>query len=381
MKFNLTKTQLLSFIAILSVSASSASADRKWDDSNNPGNFDSNYIKDFNQLPLNGGLDSQSKRGWADSYWPKVRGSIADRWQVKGSKYKDDKSPSYYDLNRMSEAQINLLSPAEKFDLARGKLDFPIATDIRKSFKKKEKDWRGICNGWTHASLNIDEPNPIVYIDPASNRKIPFGSSDIKGLLAYYYSEMDDSGAKYIGKSCRSGSKFLFNFNGACSDVHPAALHIMMANELGLKHQGFAADRDPSIQVWNQPFVKFESRIDNIKTRDFSKKASEGTRKEVYITSILTYTNELYDGEGETADNVAPSYLPVLATQQYKTVEYQYVLELNHRDRIIGGEWISEIRPDLIWKQDFNLPKMVRDEDNKKDDWSLLNTLLKMATE
>lgn len=383
MKSQFAKVQFLSLITILSSSINTAYADRKWDDSNNPSNFDSSYIKDFNQLPLSGEMERESKRGWADSYWPKVRGSIADRWQVKGSNYKDDKSPSRSELNRMSESQIDLLSPAEKFDLARGKLEFPIAKEIRKTFKKKEKDWRGICHGWTHASLNIPEPNPVIYIDPTSQRKIPFGSSDIKGLLAYYYAEMDNSGASYIGKSCRKGSKFLFNINGACSDVHPAALHIMMANELGIKHQGFAADRDPSIQVWNQPFVKFESRIDNVKTKDLDKQATEGTRKEVYITSTLTYVNELYDSENpedENADHVAPSYLPVLATQKYKTVEYKYILELNSRDRIIGGEWISEMRPDLLWRQDFKLPTMARDEDNKKDDWTLLNTILKMAT-
>jgi hypothetical protein len=372
-------------ITLLSLSIlPSAHADRSWDDANSPSNFDASYIRDFNQLPLRGEMDQSGKRGWADSYWPKVKGSIANRWQVPGSNYKEDKSPSYFQLSRMSDTQIDLLSPAEKFDLARGKISFPIATKIRKDFKEKEKDWRGICNGWTHASLNYAEPNPIVYIEPNSKRKIPFGSSDIKALLAHFHANLDESGAKYIGRSCRPGSRFLLNFNGACSDVHPAALHIMMANEMGIRHQGFAADRDPSVQVWNQPFVKFESRIDDIKTRDLSKKATEGTRKEVYITSTLTYVNELYNTEDpllEDADHSAPSYTPVLATQKYRTIEYKYVLELNFRDRIIGGEWISDMRPDLIWKQDFKLPGLVRDEDNKKDDWSLLSELVKIATQ
>ena len=385
MILNFSKIQAFSFIALLTLPMHSALADRTWDDANSPDNFDSRYIKNFNNLPLTGEIDHSTKRGWADSYWPNVNGSIADRWQVKGSKFKEDHSPSYSELNNMSDSQIDLLSPAEKFDIARGKFSFPVATFIRKKTKDTDKDWRGICNGWTHSSLNYAEPNPIVYIDPTTKRKIPFGSGDIKGLLAYYHAKKDIySGAKFIGRSCRAGSRLFFNLNGACTDVHPASFHIMMANELGIKHQGFAADRDPSVQVWNQPFVKFQSRIDNIKTSDLSKKATDGTRKEVTVTSTLTYVNELYDSNNpmdETAEHVAPSYTPVLGTQKLKTIEYQYVLELDYNDRIIGGEWISDLRPDLIWKQEFKLPGVSIDENKDSDDWSLLAKLVKLATE
>ncbi len=364
---------------------SSAYADRTWDDANDPNQFDQDYVHEFFNLPLQGEVDYSGKRGWADSYWPLVRGSIAERWQIPGSNYKKETSPSAYQLiNHLSQEQINLLSPAEKFDIVRGKFSYPIATKIRKDYKEDEKDWRGLCNGWTHSSLNYPEPHPIVYISPKNTIAVPFGSSDIKGLLAFYHAKKDRSASKYIGRSCRTISRLLLNINGACTDVHPAAFHIMMANELGIKHRGFAADRDPSVQVWNQPFIRFESKIDNIKTRDLSKKATEGTRKEIYITSVLTYVNELYNSDipiEETSEHVAPSYEPVLLKQKTKTIEYQYVLELDVQDRIIGGEWISGLRPDLIWKQDFKLPGMTIDEDKKPDDWSMLIDIVKLATD
>jgi hypothetical protein len=363
---------------------STAFADRTWDEANNPDQFDSDYVHEFFRLPLKGEVEASGQRGWADSYWPLVRGSIAERWQVSGSNYKKETSPSLFQIaNRMSQEQINLLSPAEKFDIVRGKFSYPIATKIRKDYKEDEKDWRGLCNGWTHSSLNYPEPHPIVYISPNHSIAVPFGSSDIKGLLAFYHAKKDRSRSKYIGRSCRTISRLFLNINGACSDVHPAAFHILMANELGIKHRGFAADRDPSVQVWNQPFIRFESRIDNIKNADLSKKATEGTRKEVYITSVLTYVNELYDSDvptEETSEHVSPSYQPVLHQQKTRTIEYQYLLELDSRDRIIGGEWISGLRPDLIWKQDFQLPGMSFDEDKKPDDWSILTDIVKMAT-
>lgn len=373
---------LLSGLLLL---GSSALADRKWDDANNPDSFDPTYLHDFNELPLSGKMDPSGRRGWADSYWPKVRGYIADRWKSTPGKFKDEKSPSLFEIMNLSEEKIEKLSPAEKFDLARGRYDFPVSTRIRKEVKENEKDWRGLCNGWTHASLNYPEPNPVEFIDPRFGKKIRFGSSDLKGLLAYYHAKLDTSSARYIGRSCRPSTRFIFNLNGACSDVHPAAFHIMMANELGIRHQGFAADRDPSVQVWNQPFIQYESRIDQIKTRDISKRATEFTRKEVILTTTLTYVNELYDTENpleEGADHVAPSDLPVLGTplQKTRTIEYQYLLELDYADRIIGGEWISEMRPDLIWKQDFEIPGVVSVEKNKTEDWSLLNELIEMAT-
>ena len=385
MKLSLLFLSRLSIVTIALLSHSVAMADRRWDDANNPDNLDPNYNHQFNQLPLNGEVDHSGRRGWADSYWPLVRGSIAERWQVKGADYKKESSPSAFQIiNRMTIEQINLLSPAEKFDIVRGKFNYPIATQIRKDYKEDEKDWRGLCNGWTHSSLNYPEPKPIVFISPKNNIAVPFGSSDIKGLLAFYHAKKDHSRAKFIGRSCRTLSRILLNINGACTDVNPAAFHIMMANELGIKHRGFAADRDPSIQVWNQPFIKFESRIDNVKYYDLSKKASEETSKEIYVTSTLTYVNELYDTEiptEETASHVAPSYLPVLQNQKTRTIEYQYVLEIDYRGNIIGGEWISGIRPDLIWKQDFELPGMTRDKDDKPDDWSMLAEIVKAATD
>jgi hypothetical protein len=379
------KSTSLGILFSLLIPIQAAHADRVWDEGNSPSNFDSNYIRDFNALPLSGGMDQSGHRGWSDSYWPRVRGGIAERWQIPGYQYRKDQGPSIYDVfYNMNSTQIDRLSPAEKFDIIRGRWDFPISTRIRKKYKENEKDWRGLCNGWTHASLNIPEPKPIVYVDKQSGLRIPLGSSDIKGLLAYFYAEVDNSTAKYIGRSCRTFSRVLLNVNGACSDVHPGAFHIMMANELGIRKQGFAADRDPSVQVWNQPFVAFESRIDAIKTRDFDWSASKNTRKEITITSILTYANELYDTEEpsqETADHVAPSYFPVLANQKYRTIEYRYKLELDYRNHIIGGEWISDMRPDLIWRQNFVLPGKVLDEDGKVDDWSKLAEIIKLSTD
>jgi hypothetical protein len=35
--------------------------------------------------------------------------------------------------------------------------------------------------------------------------------------------------------------------------------------------------------------------------------------------------------------------------QTTKSKDYEYVLELDIAGNIIGGEWISETRPDMLW--------------------------------
>ena len=124
----------LAFIAagVVLITGSNAYADRKWDKINDPSNFETNYNYNFARLPTSGNLDDTNK-GWSDSYWPATYGYIADRWQQVRSKlsFMDYALPSGPQVAQMTPEQLNLLSPAEKFDLIRGRLDFPIATELK----------------------------------------------------------------------------------------------------------------------------------------------------------------------------------------------------------------------------------------------------------
>jgi hypothetical protein len=382
------------------LSQSFAFADRKWNDANDPRNLDGSYSLNFYQLPPKGDV-SDTNKGWSSSYWPKTRGYIAERWQdptQAGSlKYKDYHLPSQYEIQSMSAAQLNLLSPAEKFDIARGRFDLPIATALIKEDANPKQDWwRGLCNGWTLSSVNLPEPHSAEVKIAKLNQPITFNSGDMKALLAYYYS-YDRSPSKYIGKSCRAGKKLLFDIDGSCKDVNAAAFHVALLNEIGMKHNPLAIDRDPSVQVWNQPFVKYEMTVDRVEERDISKKATDGTRREVYVTTVAYYANEQYKidpseiAQGKTREwyeddthSHATAY-PVMGTpeQEYGHKTYKYVLELDSRDQIIGGDWLndSDFHPDLVWKQTFNLPSTGYDKDGKGSDWSMLKNLIQQATQ
>ncbi len=387
----MNKTLLFTLIfASMSNPLIAQAMDNHWNSDNAPSNFDQNYEYRLDQLPTKGGLDEKSHRGWADSYWPMVKGWIADRWQqVPKTSFKDDKSPkSASQIRAMSEGSINILSPAEKFDLARGRFDFPLADGIRKSLRRHGKDWRGLCNGWVQSSLNYDEPGPFVYTSPGSGLKIPFASGDVKGLLAYYHAQLDDSSGAQVGLRCSKKSQIL-DINGACSDMNAGAFHVIMANEMGIRHQGFLGDEDQGPEVWNQPFVKYTSYEDagSRKYSGFDDHASPGTAMQVVMHADVTFVNELYhdthgDEDMEDSDHVAPSVEPVLGTpkQVYRVDNYAYTLDIDRGGRIIGGKWISKKHPDFLWKQNYKAPGMRTDRDGNPDDWSILNELVRQAT-
>ena len=372
----------------------SAHADRSWNDANNPANLGDGYSHEFFRLPLKGSI-TDSNKGWSDSYWPATRGYIADRWQVPSLafKFKDYELPEPSALYLMSSSQLNLLSPAEKFDIIRNQLEFPLMKRLQKANPTDADWWRGLCNGWTQASLHFDEPKPILFRSPRNGIVVPFGSSDIKALLAYYYAQIDrtsyDSENKfqgYIGRACRLKDRVVFDATGACSDINAGAFHIALTNEMGIRHEGMAMDRDPDTQVWNQPFVGYETKILEIKTADLSKKKTEGTVKEVKVSTTVKYVNELYsthDPLQENDHNVAPQYQALgKGNQRYGSAEYIYILELDAGDRIIGGEWTFEgdRHPDFIWKQPFNPNGLAQDTLRFKEDWVLLDAIVKQAT-
>jgi hypothetical protein len=379
-----------------------AFADRKWNDANNPVNFEKTYLYDFNQLPSSGNI-TDTNRGWSDSYWPLTRGSIGDRWQVPelAFKFKEYILPSPHEIMTMSQSELNLLSPAEKFDIIRGRFDFPLMKYFQENLFPTPKDWwRGICHGWAHASLYFDEPKPILYQSPLSGISVPLASSDIKGLLAYYYGNFDiteypeqdrkaNKNIGYIGKTCRSLSKVLLNLNGACSrnDVNAGAFHVALTNELGILHRGFAMDRDQSIQVWNHPVVGYQSKILSTRLVDHkdNKEASKEAVKEITLESTVKLVNELYDTLDSSQENdytVAPTVQALgNGNQHYLIVTYRYILELDSKDRIIGGEWLENSpAPDLLWKQPFDPKGLANDTKNYKEDWTILDDIIRKST-
>lgn len=171
-----------------------------WNELSDPTNLNSNYDYAFQNLPLNGAVD-ESKIPWSDNYWESDWGGISLRWrelseaQLDPDVREEGVDPyvlfEYTPPNRsrvlsMTRAELANLSPAEKYDILMGRYDYPTVRAERERTSPDQEYWEGLCHGWVPAAINHPEPKPI-DVRNADGVNVPFGTSDLKGLLSYYY--------------------------------------------------------------------------------------------------------------------------------------------------------------------------------------------------
>jgi hypothetical protein len=338
----------------------------RWDERNNPELLEFDYKRTLSELPLEGKL---TVRPWSDDYWASKNGGISYRWAVPG---KDAVSKIAYPLvdpNNLSEKDIILLSPSEKYDLFMGDTNFSLTNFERKRTKALAmikgtpeydpsvdiKAWEGICHAWAPATLGYKNPKPV-YVTGKLGHLIPFGSSDIKALLSLNVDLYDeDTKTKFLGSRCNLDFQPLLEkfrnrlmtenelnaqINTAeCNDTNAGTFHIVLTNQIALRNEGFIIDRNRDLEVWNQPVYGYKTQI--IVTQDIaSPGAAPGTVKEALVETALYYI-------GETN----PAFSSKINEKSLRGVLYRYRLELNYEGKIIGGEWISYERPDFIYKQ------------------------------
>ena len=331
-----------------------------WDNENNPDNFSLHYERAFSKLPLEGELSS---RPWSGDYWPTYKGGITYRWN---SDFDRESERWTYPIS--SQIDISRLSPAEKYDLFLGDLEFGLTryermrTGVMKtaphhflyddSFEIPK--WEGLCHAWAPATYLYKNPSPVVMIGKLGH-EIPFGSSDIKALLVYFlHLEGENLKTKFLGSRCNldftklkesvengrlSIESFKEKINSKnCRDTNAGSFHIGLTNEVGLQKTSFIVDITRDQEVWNQPVVGYRSKI--LQRSKFPQKGSAPeTVEEVLVKTTMAYIEEVeqtWDKE-ERPDSV-------------QEVTYYYWLELDVEGKILGGSWKSPERPDFIWK-------------------------------
>jgi len=310
----------------------------EWKDYSNPEIITSDYIYNFESLPLEGTVED-GKRAWSGHYWPSRHGGINNRWNTDTEEGFGYRSPQKNVVLQMSQEELKRLSPSEKFDLFMGRYDYSLKEEASGTASSRAPDWAGICHGWAPASLHHIEPTPKVFVNP-DGVKIPFGSADIKALLSYYYAFYHESETNQIGLRCYLAS-WIGVGRGCNDDVNAGALHVIISNRLGLRKEGFLMDKDRYRQVWNQPVIGFKSQIlsENLTA---SPGSASGAVKELRLRTELYYVDESL-----------PQWETVHGTPNQKVsfLNLQYRLELNRQNEIIGGEWESSERPDFLWSK------------------------------
>lgn len=436
------------WLAVLSTCLISLSA-VAWESTNDPNYFDKNYQYNFSKLPLNGEL-TLDKTPWSSSFWPHVYGGIAFRWNnyyqqapsfapkhlreneikeriieikkeifsnenvssetIRAAKHEirdlesaltqntETKSREYqeyfFNLKRiskeeaqkMSQAELMKLSPTEKYDLSQGDYGLKLTDKILKMTSPNSQYWEGICNGWSSASLEFYEPEAQVVTNK-DGIKIPFGSSDLKGLLSYYHASITKSLfarkkviKSYVGKRCgvefpveawtiKDGVEYYKRMSydkktnsysvvteplpADCVDTNPGAFHVVMANQLALKNEGFNAEMVRDIEIWNQPVYKYDTEVVS-ELKKLTANKTAGTAKQVLVKTKLYYANDggrIFWGAEDPEDEFYAWWDQTTGTKNYRYAhkDLEYVLDLDRNDNIIGGHWLSYERPDFLW--------------------------------
>jgi hypothetical protein len=258
----------------------------------------------------------------------------------------------------MGYNELATLSPAEKYDVLMGRYDFPLKEQVARTTSPRARDWEGLCHGWAVATVHHSEPTPKLARN-ADGIQVPFGSSDIKALLTYVYA-VDTSASPIVGKRCNFG-----RWTGGrveCDQaLNAGAFHIIVANQLGLRRQAVVMDVDRWEEVWNQPVVWFKSQVlaPNLRV---TPGASRAAVREMRLSTQIWYVDETEN-----------SWNPVHGTplQKFGQKTFVYRIELDSANRIVGGTWESEERPDFIWHKnqlrDFGgyfarLPELLNDQ-------------------
>ena len=319
--------------------AAPLSIQEAWTGVSLPSIMSEDFLYDFHLLPA-GGAAKGSKKFWSGDYWAKRSGSINLRWNDPSRSGYYRYSPSKEQAMKMSLQELSRLSPSEKYDLFTGRYHYPVKDEVALNSDPRAERWEGICHGWAPATMNHNEPTPKNMVNP-DGIVIPFGSSDIKALLSYYYAfEFKVANTHQMGRRCNGSGRLgrMTNSFDCGQDLNAGAFHVVLANKIGIAGEGFIADMERTTQVWNHPIHSYYTRVLRVRRRGM--RSAPGTMNVIRVATTLTYVNE-----------TANYWQPIIGTtgQRMVTKEFVYDLDINAFGQIIGGEWISNNHPDFLW--------------------------------
>jgi hypothetical protein len=353
-----------------------------WEKNNDPKFFSTKYEYRFDRLPTAGEL-TLDKTPWHSTYWPSMYGGISFRWNdpnaftlkadpedtvayIKSYFTPKNEKEGRQFVRAMSAEQIARLSPTEKYDIYMGRYDFKLTNEVKSETGPHKKDWEGVCHGWTSAAQEFHEPVPMTVYNP-DGVEVRFGSADIKALLSYYHAQLTKTFPKPKLMTARIGNRCNVNMTKPenpnynpnakdpfCEDVNPGAFHVVISNQLGIMNEGFGAEVDFDIEVWNQPVHKFESVVVDQRLVPQGK-VTPGTVRQAIVETKMYYADDGgYDLSGHDEEEAFyAEWDATIGTAGFREdhKEYKYVVDIDRSGRIIGGTWLSDIHPDFLWKK------------------------------
>jgi hypothetical protein len=341
-----------------------------------------------------------SQMPWSDSYWPLYAGSLGYRYSDFRAHFGDWKEArNYVNENPAKELirkkEFDFLSPSEKYDFLLG-LGSENLTKTSwaegESYYKESgtvETWMGLCHGWAAASMMMPNPEKRVDVETSSG-KVTFYPSDIKGLGTLLWAKGEFK-SRFIGGRCNSKTPAVDGLGrpkeSDCLDNNPGTWHLAIVNQIGVFDRSFIMDATYDYQVWNQPVYGYEYTYYNPQTKKESNTLAES---KVLVSewnldkrkSVRAHKAKSIVGIKMRVTYVSENSPSIKEFQEanLSSVEYEYDLELDSQNKIIGGEWYSENHPDFLWVADKNaFPKTYGDKPNLQVDLNHISPEVKKA--
>jgi hypothetical protein len=356
-----------------------------FDDKNDPAQMAQHLEYHLDQLPKKGTREKpvwkdtypeavgKSATVWADTYWPASEGSHNARWQGPTTKSPLEKYDAAFNnaqgcatqpevSGRSSKAAWvtynNCAGPAAKWQTESyesiGLMHNGIDDDGDGAIDEYGTDgidgvqgWWGTCHAWTPASQLIPEPQHAVTVNG-----VRFDVGDIKALIQNVF---DRTGAVMLGGRCNA-QDITHDVNGSanddCADVNPGAMHVVLANFLGINQLPLVEDRTANYQVWNQPVVGYEVTKQDKVTAKVANDCVGGTGGETWTYN--TGAKELYEVRSTVSyvTESSASNTPIGYKDNVSTDDYHYILEVSSAGKVIGGRYCKDgenSHIDFLW--------------------------------
>lgn len=297
--------------------------------------------KRFAKLPEEGHIPYE-RMPWTDYTYPAREGGIARRNFARES---DDRAPAAIraealvnkrDLLGVSyekrTAIVAGLSLAEKFDIARDRYDFPLYHEaLKDAYSRRETD-DSLQLGWAIASTLYLEPQAVSL--PSENIHdaitVGFTSSDVKGLLAYYFTHKAGDALKkfQVGSDCRGVAP------EKCPRLGALPFHLLLTNTVGGKKEAMILDKySPDGRLDLRAVVGYETDI---------RPRTDGS----YLVHLSLQLSR---------EPLARPVGEALGFINFDTEEeaYDYVLEVDTNGELARGRFLSPNAPRMALRAEF----------------------------
>jgi hypothetical protein len=245
----------------------------------------------------------------------------------------------------------------------------------RANHNRPTPNWYGHCNGtgvtvtrFQNPLRNVTRPRGCT---PGSAGCTEFTPADIRALL----SEINmNAKAKFIsGNRCRLTfaqirsrpiERAVPQVMDECDDVNPGSFHAALVNFIGRQKQPLVFDEHQDEEVWNFPIFSYDYTAEGPWTEEQAITALRNSIRDpnnnansafppmsswifnpravsfMHVNLNVGYREATFDTSG-AGTKPAP-----------RVASYEYILELDANNNVIGGEWMGPSRtyhPDFVW--------------------------------